>query len=454
MKIAFLTLGCKVNSYETEKMKTQFQEKGHQIVAFSDVADVYVVNTCTVTNIADRKSRKMLHRARKRNEKAVVVAAGCYVDSAKQKGEEDESVDLFLSNTEKEKLVSRVEQLYFERNRETGSPSQISSPQEIPPKNRMDEKSGHTRAYIKIQDGCNQYCTYCIIPYVRGQLTSRSNQDILAETEKLAQQGYQEIVITGIHLSSFGVDRQEKKTDANSFLELEGAPLLELLEQMEQIAGIERIRLGSLEPRIITQNFVERLSRIRKVCPHFHLSLQSGCDETLRRMNRHYTSEEYLQKVELLRTYFSHPAITTDIIVGFPGESREEFETTCDFAEKVSFARIHVFKYSRRHGTVADAMEGQVAETEKKIRSDRLLEIAERLERNYQQHFFHQTEKILWEEIALIDGKPYLVGYNRRYVRLALPVSEQENPEQWCNRIVEVSVAGRVNQEVLLGKVL
>jgi threonylcarbamoyladenosine tRNA methylthiotransferase MtaB len=318
----------------------------------------------------------------------------------------------------------------------------------------MDEKSGHTRAYIKIQDGCNQYCTYCIIPYVRGQLTSRSNQDILAETEKLAQQGYQEIVITGIHLSSFGVDRQEKKTDANSFLELEGAPLLELLEQMEQIAGIERIRLGSLEPRIITQNFVERLSRIRKVCPHFHLSLQSGCDETLRRMNRHYTSEEYLQKVELLRTYFSHPAITTDIIVGFPGESREEFETTCDFAEKVSFARIHVFKYSRRHGTVADAMEGQVAETEKKIRSDRLLEIAERLERNYQQHFFHQTEKILWEEIALIDGKPYLVGYNRRYVRLALPVSEQENPEQWCNRIVEVSVAGRVNQEVLLGKVL
>jgi threonylcarbamoyladenosine tRNA methylthiotransferase MtaB len=223
---------------------------------------------------------------------------------------------------------------------------------------------------------------------------------------------------------------------------------------MEQIAGIERIRLGSLEPRIITQNFVERLSRIRKVCPHFHLSLQSGCDETLRRMNRHYTSEEYLQKVELLRTYFSHPAITTDIIVGFPGESREEFETTCDFAEKVSFARIHVFKYSRRHGTVADAMEGQVAETEKKIRSDRLLEIAERLERNYQQHFFHQTEKILWEEIALIDGKPYLVGYNRRYVRLALPVSEQENPEQWCNRIVEVSVAGRVNQEVLLGKVL
>lgn len=448
MKIAFLTLGCKVNSYETEKMKIQFETEGYEIVSFSEKADVYVVNTCTVTNIADRKSRKMLHRARRMNPDAVVVAAGCYVDSAREKGEEDESVDLFIGNEDKEKMIAMVEENLEKRgilNREKCPDHSIGEMSE------KAENELHTRAYIKIQNGCNQYCSYCIIPYVRGKLESRTEEDILSETKKLAAAGFHEIVLTGIHLSSFGVDRGFEKIDANSFVKLQGKYLLELLQKMAQVSGIERLRLGSLEPRIITEEFVKKLSQIPEVCPHFHLSLQSGCDATLKRMNRHYSSEEYLRGVEILRKYFKEPAITTDIIVGFPGETEEEFQTTCDFAEKVSFAQIHVFKYSRRHGTVADRMEDQVDEQIKNIRSDKLLVVEHNLEKQYQNKFINRLQKILIEEPVVVENRKYLVGYNERYVRIAVPYEEGKCDESLCNSMIEVHVEGFLNEDILLG---
>ncbi len=448
MKIAFLTLGCKVNSYETEKMKIQFETEGYEIVSFSEKADVYVVNTCTVTNIADRKSRKMLHRARRMNPDAVVVAAGCYVDSAREKGEEDESVDLFIGNEDKEKMIAMVEENLEKRgilNREKCPDHSMGEMSE------KAENELHTRAYIKIQNGCNQYCSYCIIPYVRGKLESRTEEDILSETKKLAAAGFHEIVLTGIHLSSFGVDREFEKIDANSFVKLQGKYLLELLQKMAQVSGIERLRLGSLEPRIITEEFVKKLSQIPEVCPHFHLSLQSGCDATLKRMNRHYSSEEYLRGVEILRKYFKEPAITTDIIVGFPGETEEEFQTTCDFAEKVSFAQIHVFKYSRRHGTVADRMEDQVDEQIKNIRSDKLLVVEHNLEKQYQNKFINRLQKILIEEPVVVENRKYLVGYNERYVRIAVPYEEGKCDESLCNSMIEVHVEGFLNEDILLG---
>lgn len=448
MKIAFLTLGCKVNSYETEKMKIQFETEGYEIVSFSEKADVYVVNTCTVTNIADRKSRKMLHRARRMNPDAVVVAAGCYVDSAREKGEEDESVDLFIGNEDKEKMIAMVEENLEKRgilNREKCPDHSMGEMSE------KAENELHTRAYIKIQNGCNQYCSYCIIPYVRGKLESRTEEDILSETKKLAAAGFHEIVLTGIHLSSFGVDRGFEKIDANSFVKLQGKYLLELLQKMAQVSGIERLRLGSLEPRIITEEFVKKLSQIPEVCPHFHLSLQSGCDATLKRMNRHYSSEEYLRGVEILRKYFKEPAITTDIIVGFPGEAEEEFQTTCDFAEKVSFAQIHVFKYSRRHGTVADRMEDQVDEQIKNIRSDKLLVVEHNLEKQYQNKFINRLQKILIEEPVVVENRKYLVGYNERYVRIAVPYEEGKCDESLCNSMIEVHVEGFLNEDILLG---
>lgn len=448
MKIAFLTLGCKVNSYETEKMKIQFETEGYEIVSFSEKADVYVVNTCTVTNIADRKSRKMLHRARRMNPDAVVVAAGCYVDSAREKGEEDESVDLFIGNEDKETMISMVEKIMEKKgiiNKENCPDHSMGEMSE------KAEKELHTRAYIKIQNGCNQYCSYCIIPYVRGKLESRSEEDVLSETRKLADAGFHEIVLTGIHLSSFGVDREFEKTDANSFVKLQGKYLLELLQKMARVSGIERLRLGSLEPRIITEEFVEKLAEIPEVCPHFHLSLQSGCDATLKRMNRHYSSQEYLQGVEILRKYFKDPAITTDIIVGFPGETEEEFRTTCDFAKKVSFAQIHVFKYSRRHGTVADRMEDQVDEQVKNSRSDRLLAVEAELEKQYQQKFLDQTQKVLIEEPVLIGDAKYLAGYNERYVRIAVPYEKGICDESLCNSLIEVHIDGSLEGDILLG---
>lgn len=441
MRVGFLTLGCKVNSYETEKMKQQFEQAGHTVVSFEETADVYIINTCTVTNIADRKSRKMLHRARRKNPDAVVVAAGCYVDSAKRKGETDESIDLLISNADKQDLVQKVTEMVGER-------SQIVPENAFEKIHHMTEEAmaeKHTRAYIKVQDGCNQYCTYCIIPYVRGPLKSKTTEEVVKEVEGLAASGIQEVVVTGIHLSSYGIDFTDKK----SFLELEGKPMLELLKAIAGVKGIQRIRLGSLEPRIITDEFVEELAKNQAICPHFHLSLQSGCDATLKRMNRHYTAQEYLAKAEILRKYFDNPAITTDIIVGFPQETEEEFCTTCAFAKQVGFAQIHVFKYSRRQGTMADAMTGQLQESVKAERSEKLLSIEKELEKEYQESFCNKTEKVLFEEIIMVADKEYLVGYNERYVRIAIETKAFKQPQKYCNCIISVQVLGHLTDEIL-----
>lgn len=444
LKIAFLTLGCKVNSYETEKMKKAFEEAGHMIVAFDEKADAYIVNTCTVTNIADRKSRKMLHRAKRMNPEAVVAAAGCYVDSSEKKGERDESVDLFISNKDKEKLVEMV----CDELKKRGLEDRLMPEHGECKMSQAALDEEHTRAYIKVQNGCNQYCTYCIIPFVRGELHSRTVEDVVSETQQLADRGFQEVVITGIHVSSYGVD----KGKAGSFLELEGEPLLELLEAISEVEGIERIRLSSLEPRIITEKFVKRLSAIKKVCPHFHLSLQSGCDTVLKRMNRHYTTKDYTDGLEILRKYYDNPAVTTDIIVGFPQETEEEFVETCEFAKQVEFAQIHVFKYSRRQGTIADKMEGQITESIKSERSDRLLAIERELEILYQKKAVKDTEEVLIEEISEIDGKKYLTGYNERYIRVAIPAEKEEDALSRCNTIATVRILGHLNDSVVIGE--
>lgn len=446
MRVGFLTLGCKVNSYETEKMKIKFEEQGHTVVAFEEKADVYIVNTCTVTNIADRKSRKMLHRAKRRNPNSLVVAAGCYVDSSDKKGEKDSSVDLFVTNAMKEDLVAFVVEAMKERNI---VPMQVAE-EEFEKEHHMTKEAmaqKHTRAYLKVQNGCNQYCTYCIIPYVRGPLSSKPVEDVVYEVEQLAKDGIQEVVLTGIHLSSYGVDL----TECKNFLELEGRMLLKLIRNVAKVDGIERIRLGSLEPRIITKNFLEELSQIPEVCPHFHLSLQSGCDQTLHRMNRHYSADEYEAGVKMIRAYFKHPAITTDIIVGFPQETEEEFEATCAFARRIAFAQIHVFKYSRRQGTMADAMTGQVDETIKNQRSEKLIGIEKELEKEYQKYFIGKKEEVLLEEVQLIEGREYVVGYNERYVRIAVSCTEMPDAKERCNTIATVKIERRLTDEILLG---
>lgn len=446
MRVGFLTLGCKVNSYETEKMKIKFEEQGHTVVAFEEKADVYIVNTCTVTNIADRKSRKMLHRAKRRNPDSLVVAAGCYVDSSDKKGEKDSSVDLFVTNEMKEDLVAFVVEAMKERNI---VPMQVTE-EEFEKEHHMTKEAmaqKHTRAYLKVQNGCNQYCTYCIIPYVRGPLSSKPVEDVVYEVEQLAKDGIQEVVLTGIHLSSYGVDL----TECKNFLELEGRMLLKLIRNVAKVDGIERIRLGSLEPRIITKNFLEELSQIPEVCPHFHLSLQSGCDQTLRRMNRHYSADEYEAGVKMIRAYFKHPAITTDIIVGFPQETEEEFEATCAFARRIAFAQIHVFKYSRRQGTMADAMTGQVDETIKNQRSEKLIGIEKELEKEYQKYFIGKKEEVLLEEVQLIEGREYVVGYNERYVRIAVSCTEMPDAKERCNTIATVKIERHLTDEILLG---
>ena len=442
MRIAFLTLGCKVNSYETDKMKNKFIEAGDYIVSFEEEADIYLVNTCTVTNIADRKSRQMLHRAKKKNPQALIVATGCYVDSALAKDEQDESVDLFVPNDQKNAIVTLVKQAWQQKvwqisGEETG---RVGGGESL-----MAQEEEHTRAYLTVQNGCNLYCSYCIIPYVRGPLTSKPIPQVVQELKQMAAKGIREVVLTGIHLSSYGVDDRK----ASSFLELKGRPLLELLTAANAVEGIERIRLGSLEPRIITEEFVAHLAALPKVCPHFHLSLQSGCDETLRRMNRHYTSEQYLEGVHILRRYYEHPAITTDIIVGFPGETEEEFAETLAFAETAAFAQIHVFKYSRRKGTVADKMPEQLSEQEKAGRSDRLLAVTEQLSETYRRQFIGQVTQVLLEEMTEIDGENYVIGYTSRYVRVAVPIGADGTFEKGA--VVFVKLEKQGPHDVLLG---
>lgn len=456
-KAAFLSLGCKVNSYETEAMRNMFEAAGYEIVDFKDIADVYVVNTCTVTNIADRKSRQMLHQARKRNPEAVIAAVGCYVQAAEEALLSDASVDLLVGNNKKSDLLQMVEECFSGRQRiESVIDINRESAYE---KLKIITTTEKTRAFIKIQDGCNRFCSYCIIPYVRGRVRSREEEDILDEVASLAARGYKEIVLTGIHISSYGIDRAVKAAGNSAAQEAGTAaipdeynedyeadiPLASLIVRIGQIEGIERIRLGSLEPRLVTERFLKLVSAVRQFCPHFHLSLQSGSDTVLKRMNRRYSSDEYLQKVNLIKSYFELPSFTTDIIVGFPGETEEEFAQTLEFVKKVGFSHIHVFKYSKRAGTKAAKMPDQIAEDVKNERSSKLIALAHEMSMEYRAHFLGRIEKILIEEEEEIDGVSCLIGHNERYLKLAIAAGSLP-----VNTIVEAKVCKILADGVLL----
>lgn len=448
--VAFHNLGCKVNSYEWEVMQQMLQEKGYNIVSFDEIADVYIINTCTVTNIADRKSRQMIHRAKQKNPKAVVVAVGCYVQTDREAVEQDESIDLAIGNNRKADIVEILEQYLQERDRTLGGSTII----DIAHTHQYEEMTlkqtaEHTRAYIKIQDGCNQFCSYCAIPYARGRVRSRRAEDVLAEIRGLADIGCKEVVLTGIHISSYGIDFDSMTSIYNGT-----SRLIDLVKQVHEIDGIERIRLGSMEPRIVTKEAVEELSKLSKLCPHFHLSLQSGCDETLKRMNRHYTTGEYSHSVELLRAAFEHPAITTDVIVGFPQETEEEFAITKEFLENINFYEMHVFKYSRRKNTPADRMEPQVPEKIKVLRSNELLDMEKRQSREFRKYYIGKEVEVLLEDEKEIDGAKYFLGHTKDYVKIAIPVLGQtatEAGELKSNMLVKVWVQKEFAEGILLG---
>ena len=421
-KAALHNLGCKVNAYETEAMQEMLEQAGYEIVPFKEGADVYVINTCTVTNIADRKSRQMLHRARKLNPEAVVVAAGCYVQTQGER-EIDPCIDIVIGNNHKKDLVRILRE--YEENREkdrAGEIGDINMTKEYESLH-LTRTGEHTRAYIKVQDGCNQFCTYCIIPYARGRVRSREMQDVEQEVRMLAGNGYQEVVLTGIHLSSYGIDFDGQRH------------LIELIRAVHEIEGIRRIRLGSLEPGIVTEEFAEALASMPKICPHFHLSLQSGCDAVLKRMNRKYTSGEYYEKCRILRKYFDAPALTTDVIVGFPGETEAEFQESYDFVDKVDFYETHIFKYSKREGTKAASMPDQVDEQIKAQRSARLIELGEKKRKAYEKKFIGRTVEVLVEEDAVIDGKNVQTGHTKEYIKIAL-----DSEENLRNCIVNVQI--------------
>ena len=419
-KAALHNLGCKVNAYETEAMQEMLEKAGYEIVPFKEGADVYVINTCTVTNIADRKSRQMLHRARKMNPDAVVVAAGCYVQAQDGKGQ-DPCIDIVLGNNHKKDLVRILDEYAAER-ASAAEIEDISRTREYESLH-LTKPGDHTRAYIKVQDGCNQFCTYCIIPYARGRVRSRVMEDVLREVRELAEGGYKEVVLTGIHLSSYGIDFDRERH------------LLELIRAVHEVDGIERIRLGSLEPGIITEKFARELSRIPEICPHFHLSLQSGCDATLKRMNRRYTSAEYAEKCRILRKYFDDPALTTDVIVGFPGETEEEFRASYDFVDSIDFYETHIFKYSRRNGTKAAVMPDQVSEQVKAERSAVMIGLGERKRAAYEKRYVGREVEVLVEEDAVMDGRCVQVGHTKEYIKVAL-----ESNEDLKNRIVKVRI--------------
>lgn len=427
-KVAFHTLGCKVNTYETDAMEQMLLSHGYEIVSFENQADIYIINTCSVTNMADRKSRQMLHKAKKKNPNAVVVAAGCYVQAAPKEVLADAGVDLVIGNNRKQDLVQILED-YFKEHREEAV-IDINKEQEYE-ELELDFVSDHTRAYIKVQDGCNQFCSYCIIPYTRGRVRSRAKQDVISEIKRIAKNGTKEVVLTGIHLSSYGKDLKD------------GTDLLDLIKAVHEVDGIQRIRLGSLEPRIITLEFAQELRRLDKFCPHFHLSLQSGCEATLKRMNRHYTPEEYYEKCELLREVFEHPAITTDVIVGFPGETEEEFEETYRFLEKVNFYEMHVFKYSKRKGTRAAEMENQVPEPIKTKRSNILLELTRECSKRYRSFWIGREVNVLLEEKIVLDGEVYTVGHTKEYVKAAV------KGEFSSNTFITGKINGFLNEEIV-----
>ena len=427
-KAAFHNLGCKVNSYETEAMQQLLEDAGYEIVPFREGADVYIINTCSVTNVADRKSRQMLHRAKKMNPSAAVVAVGCYVQAAGAELKKDEAVDLIVGNNQKKDLVQILDD-YFADHENSGEILDIGHSQEYE-ELHIRRIADHTRAFIKVQDGCNQFCSYCIIPYTRGRVRSRRPEDIEHEVRGIAEAGYKEIVLTGIHLSSYGVDFKDEQKEN----------LLTLIKRLDQIPGIERLRLGSLEPRIVTREFAKELARLRTICPHFHLSLQSGCDATLKRMNRRYNAAEYQACCEILREEFDNPAITTDVIVGFPGETEEEFAETERFLKAIHFYEMHIFKYSR-----AADMPDQVPEGTKSVRSDILLALEKQQSLEYRGRFLGTEEEILLEEPIEIDGTKYMMGHTRQYVKGAVPYEEGLK-----NKTVKGIFTKALNEEVLL----
>lgn len=446
-KAALHNLGCKVNAYETEAMQQQLVERGYEIVPFDEKADVYIINTCSVTNIADRKSRQMLHRAKKLNPKAVVVAAGCYVQVASEELKKDASVDLIIGNNRKAELADILDErlAHLKEEDEKVYVLDIAHAREYE-RLHLEQLGGHTRAFIKVQDGCNQFCSYCIIPYARGRVRSRSREDVAAEVKGLVAKGYKEVVLTGIHLSSYGIEHMEENPVSHG--NWNHRELLALIREVHAIEGLERIRLGSLEPRIITEEFAGALAALPKFCPHFHLSLQSGCDETLQRMNRHYTTEDYLRRCGILRKWFDHPAITTDVIVGFPGETQEEFEITREFLKKVHFYEMHVFKYSKRAGTRAAVMPDQVPEQVKGRRSDVLLELEASMSREYREHFIGSSVWVLFEDMAEVEGRKYIIGHTPQYVKAALAVKDGEE-NRLSGQILCLKAAGLLGGDLL-----
>lgn len=474
--VALHNLGCKVNSYEMDVMQQMLSERGYKIVPFDEAADVYIINTCTVTNIADRKSRQMIHRARKRNPDAVVVAAGCYVQTAGEAIAGEEAVDIAVGNNRKKDIVSILEEYFRDRNSSASdrTPAQRGNTSggqagSFAGQGRADESrtgrfmgrgdkavvemvdigaakeyeevqltrtSGNTRAYIKIQDGCNQFCSYCIIPYARGRVRSRREEDILREVGGIVEAGYREIVLTGIHISSYGIDRG-------------GPELLRLLTKLHMTQGLDRIRLGSLEPRIVTEEFAKQISAMPKLCPHFHLSLQSGCDSVLSRMNRHYTAGEYFQTTEMLRKYYRNPAITTDVIVGFPGETQEEFRMTEEFVRKVNFYEMHIFKYSGRQGTRAAAMQPQLTEAEKGRRSAILSRAEKQMSHDYRAGYLGCEAEVLFEEKREIGGRVYWVGHTPQYIKAARAAEESVD---LGNQIARGRISGFLKEDIMLLK--
>ena len=436
-KAALHNLGCKVNAYELEAIQQMLEQQGYEIVPFAPGADIYIINTCTVTNIADRKSRQMLHKAKKMNPDAVVVACGCYVQAAGEKLEQDSAIDLVVGNNKKKEIPAILEEYFREKEEgRSGSGTWVTDMTH----NReyetlsISRTAEHTRAFIKVQDGCNQFCTYCIIPYARGRVRSRRPEDVLEEVRRLAESGCQEVVLTGIHLSSYGVDLEE------------GQNLLALIRTIHAVDGIRRIRLGSLEPGIITEEFAEAIAALPKVCPHFHLSLQSGCDTVLERMNRRYRSEEYMEKCRLLRRVYDRPALTTDVIVGFPGETEEEFEASRAFVEEVNFYETHIFKYSRREGTRAAAMPDQIPEQEKTRRSHILLELDAQRRQEYMESFLGEEKEVLLEEKVELDGKNWWVGYTREYLKAIVP----DDGKNRANEMISVRFSKIYHREYLL----
>ena len=451
-KVAFHNLGCKVNSYELEFVQQRFTENDFRIVPFDQKADIYVVNTCTVTNIADRKSRQMLHRAKTLNPDAIVVAMGCYVETSKDEARKDLGIDVLIGNSDKGHAYEKI--VEFLNNKDSNNTedkhllvNDINETKEYD-EFKLSFTTEHTRVHVKIQDGCNQFCSYCAIPLARGRVRSRKIEDIVSEIEGLCKNNYKEFVLTGIHLSSYGMENyniEMSNENTVGYSEYENAKLIDAIEAVAKIKGVKRIRLGSLEPRIITEDFLKRLVATGKICPHFHLSLQSGSDSVLKRMNRRYSTDEFLEKTKLIREYFIHAGITTDVIAGFPGETNEEFIETKEYMNKVDFYEAHIFKYSRRRGTLADKMDNQLTDKEKSVRSEILIKDANERSRKFREYYIGKRAEVLFEEIIIIGGEDYLTGYTREYVKVAL----KSGDEKLINEIRDVRIEGFINDEVM-----